>query len=505
MCGILFIHQKTKKITAKKVEQALKKQAWRGPDNIKIEEFNNGEFYFGHNRLSILDITENANQPFASQDNKHILVYNGEIYNHMEIRNKFEIHSHSNSDTATLSEYISTQEADKLNQLQGMFSFVTFNKKTKKWLAARDQFGIKPLFYFQSPLLTIIASEEIAIREILDTTVDTDSLEEWRKFRFPCPGHTFFKEIKELLPGHCIKNGTVKRYYKINEVSEKYDQEALEHILFSSVKAHELSDVPITSFLSGGIDSAVIYNASNANTAYSIGTQDSNEFSGARQNNIKNGNLQILSVTTEEIHDAWQELIKLRKQPLSLPNEAMIYLMSKKMGVNQKVILTGEGADEIFFGYDRIYRETISGNFNSISIFLDRYCYNKEIPTTDRFYHWVRAISTQVDINFVEDFFLQFHLPNLLRRMDRSTMAASKEARVPFVDTKLIEYMYRRNHRLKINSNETKLPLREICKKMNLLHTLKTPKIGFSTAKTGTDPKEPYRNFQQFNLEMLEW
>jgi asparagine synthase (glutamine-hydrolysing) len=197
----------------------------------------------------------------------------------------------------------------------------------------------------------------------------------------------------------------------------------------------------------------------------------------------------------------------MRGEPLSLPNEALIYLVSKSMQSDEKVILTGEGADELLFGYDSIFRYALSNTWVGAKDFLKKYGYSDTVKPSERLLDYVENMAIGKSyIDFLEDFFYVVHLPCLLRRMDFSSMVAGKEARVPFVSKSLVEYMYRSHWELKMDAFESKLPLRAFAKKLQLQGALTRGKIGFSADISGFENKyNNYAYFQKTVIEALKW
>jgi len=201
----------------------------------------------------------------------------------------------------------------------------------------------------------------------------------------------------------------------------------------------------------------------------------------------------------------WRRLVGIRGEPLSVPNEALISLICKEMKNEEKVVLTGEGADELLFGYDRIFNKAINDGFD-IEEFIDTYTYDSSTKITDRMKNYIEKLwKGKTPIEFLEDFFIQFHLPGLLRRMDFSSMSASKEARVPFVTKTLYEYMYRRQPSIKINCVESKIPLRNLLRELNVISPLSRKKIGFSATRINKNLSDDYKDFQNICLEELGW
>ena len=511
MCGILFIRQsRSLAISSDRFERALQRQSWRGPDATRITEHADGKILIGHNRLAIIDPHPRSDQPMRSHNGRYEIVFNGEIYNHLELRQTFHLDCQHGSDTETLLELFVQMGPQAFDLLDGMFALVIADLESGQWWAARDGNGIKPLYYAHTAEATIIASEPATVQVLYPSSPDNDSLSELRLVRRPVPSFSFFEGIRELLPGHMLTDEGVSRFKSSDGKPhpETFNQGRLESLLRRSVHAHEMSDVPIVSMLSGGIDSGLITAISSVEKAYCVGLAENNESEAAGRTAQEAGKtLHNVMVTQQEMVETWKELTALRGEPLSVPNEGLIYLCCKAMAPAEKVVLTGEGADELFFGYDRIFRWASGAEWEGAEAFLHRYGYDETVKPTSRLLEYVEDLkSGKTVLEFLEDFFLQFHLPGLLRRMDFASMAASKEARVPFVSRELIKYMYRRDTRIKLSTNHSKQPLRYICEKLGLHSTLQVPKIGFSATPSSIHTRhQEYQQFYDLCLGELKW
>jgi asparagine synthase (glutamine-hydrolysing) len=511
MCGLVFLQQANETtVSLSAFKKSLASQSWRGPDATGIKIFKSGKVMLGHNRLSILDLSKAANQPIKSKSSRFQLIFNGEIYNHLKLREKYNLNCRTNSDSETIIELFELIGIKTFEQIEGMYALVIFDALNNEWWATRDPWGIKPLYYSTSDQLTLIASEPSTINMLIPSKIDTESINELRLVRRPVPGFTFFKQIKELLPGKIISSYGLENFIArpLNKLNDTFDENYLFGLISDSVTAHEISDVPIVSLLSGGIDSALIYKLSNAKNAYCVGLDTNNEFISAKNTAKELGkNLNLIKINQDELKASWRHLCKLKGEPLNVPNEGLIYHCCKMMKKEEKVVLTGEGADEIFFGYDRIFR--LASTFEELDTqnFLSAYSYSKTTAPTFRLLNYIEDLAKgKYPIEFTEDFFLKFHLTGLLRRMDFASMAASKEARVPFVNSRIIEYMFRRPLSLKIDRSLSKKPLRRLCEKLGLSSPLMEKKIGFSAMKTPkSDLFNEYKNFYDFCLGELNW
>jgi asparagine synthase (glutamine-hydrolysing) len=511
MCGFIFIHQSNKiKIDLKQFNNALNMQKWRGPDASHTMVLEDGKVLMGHNRLSIIDPIARSDQPMTSDCGRYVIVYNGEIYNHLDIRYKLKLKCKTLSDTETLIEGYALIGERIIDHLDGMFAFVIFDKLKNTWFSARDHLGIKPLYIYDTTELLIIGSEPAPIAYLGNLRHDEESVLEWKLTRRPVPGFSFFKGLNEYLPGTQRKSDDLlgKYYWKLHEDKNMFDQNEFENILINSIKSHELSDVKNVSLLSGGLDSAIVASLSDVTSTYCIGLRDNNEIIEATESaNLIGRKINTFIIDFNELKETWRWLVRLRGEPLSVPNEGLIYRICSAMHPEEKVVLTGEGADELLFGYDNIYRWAINNPKFSYDEFLKKYCYSSSTKTTDRLMAYIENNSRCMNsIEFVEDFFYKYHLPCLLRRMDFGSMAASKEARVPFVNIKLISYMYRKDVNIKINQLNSKIPLRKYAEKNGLDKILNRKKIGFSaSSEKSLNKYVEYENFQKIVLGELGW
>lgn len=510
MCGILFVRQNAlRPISLREFKSTLCFQSWRGPDATHTVELDQGMTLIGHNRLSVLDPAPRADQPMTSPCGRYVLAFNGEIYNHFKLRQKMDWNFLTFSDTETLLAGLVLEGRSFISSLDGMFAFVLYDTRLYKWLAARDPFGIKPLFIHRHRNLTAIASEASSLAMLIGASPDPESLDEWRIIRRPVPGRSYFKGIEEILPGTCFDSfGHNSKHWQRSSANGEFQQDEFESLVFDSVRSHEISDVPITGLLSGGLDSAIIAATSTVQNFHCVGLAQNNEFSAAKNTATElQRTVRCHEASVEQLHATWQHLTKLRGEPLSVPNEGLIYLACSKIPAETKVVLTGEGADELLFGYDNIFRWASSGSWTGPTEFLARYGYSDSATPSSRLLNYIESLNDGKSlIDFTEDFFLDLHLPGLLRRMDFASMAASREARVPFVCLSLINYMYRRQSNLRLDQTESKIPLRRMACRLGLQGALNRRKIGFSAS---TDSKKgkfaEYEEFRQIVLGALSW
>jgi asparagine synthase (glutamine-hydrolysing) len=509
MCGLLYIQQDQPRIGRAAALAALERQRWRGPDAMQLVTLCEGRVHLGHNRLAIVDPVPRSDQPMASGDGRYLIVFNGEIYNHLELKSRHALTTRTGSDTEVLLAGFARRGEEFLRELEGMYAFVIHDTLTQQWVAARDALGIKPLYLHRINGLTVFASEPATVAALVDAPVDADSVAEWRLIRRPVPGRSFFCGIDELPPGRLLSSdGTDTPLWQLVQHREQFDGPGFETLLSQVVREHERSDVRNVALLSGGIDSAVIMALTDTHKAYSVGLVGANEFAAAAETAASLGReLELVSLQPETLIGSWRALTRLRGEPLSVPNEGLIHAACAAMAGDEKVVLTGEGADELLFGYDRIYRWALAQTRFDPEAFLLRYGYSDTQRATPRLLELLHGLAEDKrPIDVVEDFFFTVHLPGLLRRMDFASMAASKEARVPFADRRLVDFCYRTPPAARLDGRHSKLPLRALLARRGLAGPLDRPKIGFiASPRPQASRADEYRAFQKLVLEELSW
>jgi len=510
MCGLLYLQQPTALgIDSDAAAAALQRQHWRGPDATQLLTLHEGRVHIGHNRLAIVDPDSRSDQPMRSADGRYVIVFNGEIYNHRELKARHGLATRTTSDTEVLLAGYAQLGEGFLRELEGMYAFVIHDTHTQAWVAARDALGIKPLYLHRGAGLTAFASEPAVLASLVGASVDAESVAEWRLIRRPVPGRSFFHGVHEVLPGQLLRSdGSSTALWQLAQQHERFDAEAFEALLITVAQEHERSDVSNVALLSGGIDSAVILALTDTRKAYTVGLTAHNEFSAAADTaSALNRELDTVDLSAQALVESWRLLTRLRGEPLSVPNEGLIYTVCAAMTPAEKVVLTGEGADELLFGYDRIYRWALSQQRFDPHAFLRHYGYSDTQAPTARLLDLLNGLAEgKRPIDAVEDFFFTVHLPGLLRRMDFASMAASKEARVPFADRRLVDYCYRAASSARLDAQHSKLPLRALLSRRGLNAPLHRPKIGFAASLTAqTSRADEYRRFQDLVLEELSW
>ena len=440
MCGLLYSNDSS--VEKDSFLRALRLMEHRGPD-APGGYFRKNNHQFGHNRLKILDLNERSNQPFVSKCGRYIIVFNGEIYNYLELKKKYCVETKTTSDTEVLVELFAMLGEKMLIELNGMFAFVIFDTETDHCFIARDRLGIKPLYIYTKGEKIIISSEIAPLVMLVNTTrIDEIGLRQYKKLRTFFNGRTIYSEIKMFPAGNYFYNDKFNRYWEISfDEKESPEDEEIYELLKSAVEYRCLSDVPVGSYLSGGLDSSILAGLASKSDTWTVGFSDFNEFEWGRMaaDNIKSIHNEVV-IGYEEFLNIVDNMVEKRKEPLSVPNEVLLYKMTKAVKTKNTVVLSGEGADELFFGYDRIFKWASEEKW-SLEEFTKYYSYgsldDQEIVED--------ALSPflylKKPIKIVSAFFQIAHLHGLLRRLDNSTMMCSVEARVPFVDHRLIELM----------------------------------------------------------------
>lgn len=379
MCGILGYYGERVELFSRKT--SLKSLIHRGPDYM--DDVSGDNYYLGQTRLSIIDLSEKGNQPMVSRDGRYIIIFNGEIYNHMQLREGElkNILFDSHSDTETLLYGLIHFGKSFLNKLNGIFAFTFLDKLAGEFMIVRDHFGVKPLYYFQSDQEIFFSSEIKAILPALDfKEIDNEALKSYINFLW-APGElTPFKNIRKLLPGHLIEGNTsnlskavCRRYYTIplnnktfSSLSERELIELLDKKLCEAVKRQMLSDVPLGFFLSGGLDSSLIVAMAKKQfpnhilNCYTI-KSDLGAVEGFEDDlgyakevaDFLDVSLKIVDAS-EDILKYFDKVIYHLDEPQADPAPINVYNICKqaqKDGI--KVLIGGTGGDDVFSGYRR--------------------------------------------------------------------------------------------------------------------------------------------------------
>ena len=583
MCGINGFYSKSSSTFDNVILKMNSAISHRGPDTNGSWLDKNSGIVLGHQRLSIIDLSVAGNQPMRSNSGRFILTYNGEVYNHLEIRKEIEksnsnIKWRGNSDTETLLEAIDFWGIEiTLKKIDGMFAFGLWDHKIRSLILVRDRIGEKPLYYgWQgkgNDKVFLFGSElkALKVHPEFNGVINRDAIAlQLRHNCIPAP-YSIYKDIYKLLPGHYLelkesdlKNSLLpssKTYWSLTEkaiygnnnqlaLSEIDIQKDLEKHLQSSVKKQMISDVPLGAFLSGGIDSSAVVALMQAQSnhpvkTFSIGFSE-DDYSEAKYAKKIAQHLGTdhteLYVSSKKAMEVIPKLPSIYDEPFSDSSQIPTYLVSQLAKQHVKVALSGDGGDELFCGYNRyvmskkfsnIYRymplslrkilksglQSISPqNWSKISKLLPGFSeYSNfgdkiykvanvlEAKTLyDQYYmlcsHWqnpteavinskepstllteikpeLKGLNTQQEMMVLD--FVTYLPDDILVKVDRAAMASSLETRVPFLDHKLIEYVWKIPQSLKLRDGQGKWILRQILNQYVPKNLMERPKMGF--------------------------
>ncbi|MBT9134713.1 MAG: Asparagine synthetase (glutamine-hydrolyzing) 1 [Firmicutes bacterium] len=545
MCGISGFLDTRLSLDEKKgvLTKMMSAIAHRGPDDFG--SFVDDDVALGFRRLSIIDVAA-GHQPLCNEDASLWLTFNGEIYNYLELRAGLIERGHrfaTHTDSEVILHLFEEQGIECIKLLRGMFAFVIWDTATKTLYGARDRFGIKPLYYTRQGGAFIYASEAKAILEhpAVVRAVDEDSLQHYFTFQFVPDPATLFKGIRRLPPAHyfSLRDGqlSLNKYWQLEFRPERkpasYFVEGTEHLLTEAVRMHMMSEVPRGAFLSGGVDSSVIVallRKMGDLSTYSVGYAEAkyDELPEARYTaHALATDHHEVRVSAEDMWEALPDIIWHMDEPVADPAACALYFVAKRASQDITVVLSGEGADEVFGGYG-IYREPgevrkfarfpspMRALLASIGRMLPEgvkgkdYLRRATTPLAERYFGNAlifseaqkdrllalrsnrRLLPTDITRPYFEQAkelddiaqmqYLDFNTwlaGDILVKADRMTMAHSLELRVPFLDHHLVEFAATIPPELKVNGNMTKYVLRQAALNWLPPEVAKRPKRGF--------------------------
>ncbi len=533
-----------------KREDVIRKMAdriiHRGPDSEGYHISGESPFdsvTLGFRRLSIIDL-EDGSQPIYNEDGSLVIVYNGEVYNFMELREELIAKGHifkTRCDTEVLIHGYEEWGTSLASRLRGMFAFVIWDTNSNTLYGARDPFGIKPFYYYNAPSGNIIFGSEI--KSFLEhpefkAEVNERALRPYLTFQYSSMEETFFKNTYKLPPAHwfTLKDGkmTKERYWDV-DFSKKhtltYDEcaEQIDNRVHESVNAHRISDVKVGAFLSGGVDSSYITATLMPNDTFSVGFEQKNfdETGEAKELSERLGVQNFLKhITADECFEAFPTIQYHMDEPQSNPSSVPLYFLSKLAREHVTVVLSGEGADEIYAGYEWYDETPMMQKYKKIPAALRRGLANiaeklpyfkghdfiikgsgvpenyfigqalvfpedeaeailkdkyKVGPTarevTRPIYDRVKNLSELEKKQYLD---LNLWLPgDILLKADKMSMAHSLELRVPYLDKVVMEEAQEIPAKYKIDGNDTKAVLRTAANKTLPDEWAHRPKKGF--------------------------
>lgn len=540
MCGICGFTGKlpdSKEVLTRMMDRIIH----RGPDSAG--QFITDKAAWGFRRLSIIDL-DHGSQPMFNENNSIVIVFNGEIYNFMTLREELKAKGHvfrNNSDTEVLVHGYEEWGTELPKHCRGMFAFMIYDMNKDLAFGARDYFGIKPFYYGVIDGNLVFGSE---IKSILEypgyvKKVNTEALEQYLTFQYSVLPETFFKGIYKLAPAHSIlfKDGevTIERYWEpdfdidenanLDELVDKIDAQMQE-----SVQAHMISDVEVGSLLSSGIDSSYIATVSKADKTFTVGFDYDkfNEISYAQDLSEKIGTKNFSKLITEE--EYWSVLPEIQyymDEPLADASCVALYFVDKTAAEHVKVVLSGEGADEFFGGYN-IYHEPVSlhgyqklpkglrrfvgkaaemimpegmrgrsflmrgaldveerfiGNAKRFSVKERKKILKNATPAkapwklTKPYYDKVKHLDDTTKMQYIDmNFWL---IGDILLKGDKMSMRHSLECRVPFMDREVYKLAKTIPTKYKLAEGTTKYALRKAAKRHIPEATAMKKKLGF--------------------------
>ena len=569
MCGFAGYLSNTIKANENIVMDMVKNVNNRGPDSEGLWIDSKNSFAVAHKRLSILELSDAGNQPILSSNKRYVLAFNGEIYNHLDIREtinkKFEYSWCGRSDTETLIQSISFLGLNNtLNLINGMFSFVLWDRDEKKLILVRDRLGEKPLFYGIVGDSLIFGSELKCFKNFPNwqKKIDKKSLDIYFRYGYIPSPHCIFENFYKLEPGCMItiekenlKNFKKSKYWDIDEKihdaqsskvnnSDKFDnrqyEKKIEEKLKNSIKQRLVSDVPIGAFLSGGVDSATVVSMMQFSTStpiktFTIGFKDKNYCEASKAKKIS----QFLGTDHREIIIEDKKLIDLIDkigsvwdEPFSDISQVPALLLSYKARKDVKVVLSGDGGDELFCGYNRYlkgldFHKLLNHKFISKNIFrslrskskffenfikendrerFEKFLMSFKSKNLNEYYENVVKIYENNDSllkekSFDESFFAKYkikidhlsfeeklmyldlkqYLPeNIMTKVDRASMKIGLEARSPFLDHEVVEFSFQIPLKYKKMKGRGKKIIRNILSNYIPESYVDKDKIGFS-------------------------
>jgi len=554
MCGITgFFQQKNTFSSELLIQKMAKELSHRGPDAYGKATWNRCSL--GHRRLSIIDLSASANQPFFSDDNRYALVYNGEIYNYQSIKLELQnngISFKTNSDTEVLLKgyiYFGEKILEKLN---GCFAFGIYDKQTERLFIARDRIGIKPLYYYYNSGHFVFGSElkPITAYPRFKSIINQQALKKYFAFGYIPAPLSIYENVFKLNPGHYIvidkKSFNISPYWVLNDYinptedsSLSFNQQRTKDLLKSSINYRLIADVPVGSFLSGGIDSTLISHymtklSTKKIHTFNIGFHekevDETLFAKAAAKKISTTHHHQLATahnTLETIH----KLSVIYDEPFADSSGPVTYLVSQLARKNVKVALSGDGGDELYWGYNRYFhQEKIYNYWHSIPEnlrpiltkilpylpigkvqriykYIEDFQHTKDVRSLylrsitifdkqklagllnispeailfdmDKTLPLINKIQNPLELIALMD--ILYYLPdNLLTKVDRASMANGLEVRTPFLDHRLVEHAINIPFSQKKFKYTGKVILKNLLKPAFDSDFLNRPKKGFS-------------------------
>ncbi|WP_010494746.1 asparagine synthase (glutamine-hydrolyzing) [Paenibacillus elgii] len=503
MCGICgaYHYGKESPVSEAVLNRMNEALAHRGPDGegVFVDTF----IGLGHRRLSVIDL-QNGKQPMTNEDHTVWVTYNGEIYNFRELKRDLENKGHrfvTDCDTEVIVHSYEEYGPDCVRKFNGMFAFAIWDEKTETLFLARDRLGVKPLYYSLSDKALLFASEVKAILQHPDIRAEAEpaAIPEYLFCTSLLNEHTMFKHIQSVPPGHTLlfRNKTKRLipYWDITlrqsaeepQTFGEYKEHTLA-LLQESVRMRLMSDVPFGSLLSGGLDSSLITaiaagHATHRLKTFSMEYGKNSEVAGANSDTIY-ARLMADALQTdhkefifrpEDYHDMLEKTTWHVEKPVDLTTPS-VYLLYQRLKSDVTVVLSGEGSDELFGGYFFFlnhkpasqltefpwapYLQEVSGLLNPDVARQTRFKENVSTALRDM----TSRFETDDELNKVLYLFIKLYLLEMLERQDKTSMAWGIEARVPFLDYRIVDYVANIPSAYKLKDGKEKIILKEIAR-----------------------------------------
>lgn len=559
MCGItgVFAFNLVGKFSKINVAAATTSLAHRGPDNhdVYVDEW----VCLGHRRLSIIDTREIAHQPMWDESNRWCIIFNGEIFNFKELRGGLEqrgVHFNTSSDTEVLLNLYIREGESCLASLHGFFSFCIYDKAEQTLFIARDRFGVKPLYYLYDEDKFLFGSEMKAIHAYgINKDIDFDSLHTYLQINYIPAPHTIFTHVKKLPPGHFlrVRDGkmTTQEFYHIpynpaligDNPTYEEAQKTLASRLEIAVQRRLVADVPLGAFLSGGVDSSIVTGLASRHKSdlqtFSIGYRDEKFFDEtpyaemvAKHFNTRHT---VFSLTNQEMYSHLHNILDATDEPFADSSGIAVYMLSRETRKRATVALSGDGADELFGGYNKhaaFYRalhagwkeKTVSAlwplwmvlpksrhaPFSNRVRQLDRFSRGLSMSSKDRYWYWaslataqqadrllapgrrtypdfgarkaalVETIPGKETLNDILLTDMRLVLPDdMLTKVDRMSMAHGLEVRNPFLDVDVVNFLFSLPDSYKVDAGMRKKLLQDTFRDILPESLYNRPKKGF--------------------------
>ena len=569
MCGFCGYINKKEKTHIKKMNDMI---AHRGPDDESY--YVDDDIAMGFRRLSIIDL-QGGRQPISNEDDTMYITFNGEIYNFKEIKEELINKGHifkTNTDTEVILHGFEEYKEKILDKLRGMFAFVIWDKKSKTLFGARDHFGQKPFYYCKMQGTFMYASEIKSLLKHPDflKKVNKEALKPYLTFQTSVLNETFFKNVYKLKPGHYFtydfntEKMEINKYYEIKFEPQKQDFDKLvneiDNTITKSIDYHTISDVPVGSYLSGGIDSSYVVSYLKPDKTFSVGFdyKDFNEVPLAKDLSdilhIQNKNELI---NADDFFESINKVEYYADEPTANLSAVPLYFLSKLASKDVKVVLSGEGADELFGGYTGYDEDIKLKKYRKLPLFLRKFIkllvsplpsfhgknfltkggskiedyfigqafvfnnkeankiltdnYKSNLKYQDITKPYFDKVKDENDVTKMQYLDMHLWLPNdILLKADKMSMANSLELRVPILDKEVFALASSIPVEYKISHNTTKYALRKAASKRIPEDWYKRRKKGFPVPIIKWFREEKYYNIvkeifnQDFTKEFFD-